>query len=178
MNPNLYRTSLAAAPRRAFTLVELVAVIVIVMVLIATAAPNLARTSVTSRTALRMIQKDLAAARERAIATGRRTWVTFDTSVHSYVVKQESASSPGKAGATAITDPATGIAFLRRLNTGEFAGVTLTSVSADSASEIGFDWKGTPLNATEAALAGNATITVSNASTITVRALTGAVTSP
>lgn len=148
------------------------------MILVATAAPNLARTSVTSLTALRMIQKDLSAARERAIATGRRTWVTFDTSIHSYVVKQESESSPGKAGATAITDPATGIAFLRRLNTGEFAGVTLTSVSADSASEIGFDWKGTPLNATEATLAANATITVSNASTITVRAITGAVTSP
>ncbi len=178
MDSNRYRPALTAAPRRAFTLVELVAVIVIVLVLIATAAPNLARTSVTSRTALRMIQKDLSSARERAIASGRRTWVTFDTSVHSYVVKQESASSPGKAGATAITDPATGVAFLRRLNTGEFAGVALTSVSADSGSEIGFDWKGTPLNSGEGVLSANATITVSNASTITVLALTGAVTSP
>jgi Tfp pilus assembly protein FimT len=172
------RTMHTAAGLRGSTLIELTAVIVVMATLAAVAAPRVLGISTRSRAALRMVQKDLAAARERAISTGRRTWVMFDTTNHRYEMKIEDMATPGKAGAAAVTDPATGAAFLRQLGAGEFAGVTLTGVDVAGDDEIGFDWRGKPLDSSESALATNGTITISNASTITIRAGTGAVVSP
>lgn len=168
--------ALRARARGAFTLIELIAVMILVGTLAVAAAVSFASIP-TSRQALaaRRIEADLSFARERAMATGLSHWVVFNTGSSSYSLLAEDPQNPGRAGALAVTDPATGASFVQRLNFNEFAGVTLVSVSADAAAEIGFNWKGEPLNAANTALAANATVTVSGTHQVITQMSTGMV---
>jgi len=87
----------------------------------------------------------------------------------------ENAANPGRANATAFTDPATGKAFSQALNAGEFAGVDIVSASigGGAGSEVGFDWLGSPYDSTEAALSAAGTITLSGSQTVTIEPGTG-----
>jgi prepilin-type N-terminal cleavage/methylation domain-containing protein len=155
--------------QKGFTLVELIAVTVITSIVAAVAIPALASMSAArKRVAARMIQRDLAFARERALATGAVHWVVFAPASDTYSVLSEDASAPGRAGAAAIIDPATGRSMLVHLNAGDFAGVDLTAASFDGGSEIGFDWLGRPLGAGPAILSSPGTVTLSGGYTVTV----------
>jgi hypothetical protein len=62
----------------------------------------------------------------------------------------ELASSPGRSNAITITDPASNAPFVRRFNTQELTGLTLTSATfalngGTSWSEIGFNRRGEPI---------------------------------
>jgi prepilin-type N-terminal cleavage/methylation domain-containing protein len=154
---------------RGFTLVELIVVTVITSIVAAVAIPALSSiTLARKRVAARMIQRDLAFARERALATGTVHWVVFTPAGDTYSVLSENPASPGRAGAAAITDPATGRAMLVRLNTGDFAGVDLTGASFGSGAELGFDWLGRPLGTGGTALASPGAVTLSGGYTVTV----------
>ncbi len=163
-----------------FTLIELITVLVITAIVAAVALPSLAGASTTRRAmGANQIVRDLDYARERAISTGTRTWVVFNTGTNSYSVLQEDPTNPGRVGATALTDPAnTGKTYVQYLGTGEFVTVTLSSVVSGTGSEIGFDWIGKPYDSTSTALTSAAVVTLTGGKTVTVQPITGLATTP
>ncbi|MFN0132120.1 MAG: Tfp pilus assembly protein FimT/FimU [Phycisphaerales bacterium] len=169
---------MVAVARGAFSLVELIAVLVIVGVMAAVAAPALTpTTSARSAMVAKTVARDVAYARERAISTGTGCWVVVVTASNSYSILQENCASPGRAGATVTTDPATpGRNFVQTLNTGERAGVTITSVNLDGTAEVGFDWRGKPYNASSVALSSQGVIGLSGGWSVRVEAGSGFVT--
>lgn len=157
-----------------FTLIELITVMVVTAVLAAVAIPSLSSMSATrSSLAAKQILRDIGLARERAILTGTRTWVTFNTTTETYSVLMENSASPGRSGATVITDLGTGRPFTITLNTAEFSGIAIDSATFDGGTEIGFDWLGQPLNTAETPLAANGTVTVTGGHSVTVQIGTG-----
>lgn len=169
------------APRRCgFTLVELIAVISILGIMSVTAVVAISGTDASrARAAGRALARDLTFARDRALATGRGTWVSFTVGTSSYSVLAENPLVPGRVGAVAIVDPATGGSFVGRLGQRESAGVAIQSVTVPGGgNDIGFDWLGRPQNAAGTRLTSNATVALSNAVTVTVSAGAGFATSP
>lgn len=164
----------AQAVRRGFTLVEMIAVLVVVAVLAVSAVPAM-RSLGTSRGRLAAAQlgRDVSYARERAVATGTRTWVDLSTSAGTWSVLSESPASPGRAGATTLTDPGTGAAMTQRVGANTFAGIAITSANFDGSPSIGFDWMGRPLNLSASLLAADGSAVLTGGFTVTVRRGTG-----
>ena len=163
-----------------FTLVELIVVLVITAIVAAVALPSLASASTTRRAmGANQMVRDLGYARERAISTGTRTWVVLSTGTNSYSILQENPSSPGRAGAIAITDPTnSGRTYVQYFGIGEFVGVSLQSVSIGTGSEAGFDWIGKPYDSTAAALTTPGVVTLAGGKTVTIQPVTGLVSTP
>lgn len=162
--------------RRAFTLVETIAVTVIVVLMAAVAVPRLsALGTARAGVAARALARDLDFARERAMLTGERCWAVFNLGAQQYSLLEENGTFPGRSGASVITDLFSGKTLVRSLNTGDFAGVSLLNASFDGTVEVGFTWIGKPVAATEAALASTGTVTVTGGGTVSVLAATGAV---
>lgn len=174
------RIAEASAPRRGFTLIELIVVITLMAVISATAIASMSNLANSrQRATARQLARDLNYARERAIATGVRSWVSFNTGAGSYRIRAENTASPGLASALNITDPATGGAFVVMLNSAASSGVTLTSVSVPGGgSDIGFDWMGRPQDSSGVQLTSNATITLTGGGTVTVASNVGIATVP
>ena len=180
MNPahNRITSPSARRPPRGggFTLVEIMAVATVTAIIAAVAIPSLATIPATRRAAAaRSIARDLTLARERAIATGAAHWAVFDAAAETYSILAEDPDNPGRAAAAILADPASGHPWTRTLGAAESAGVSIISVSFDAAAEVGFDWLGRPLNATEAALAAEGTIAITGGHTILVEPGTGLV---
>jgi len=157
-----------------FTLIELLTVLVIGAILAATAAPAMSSLG-DSRAAVaaRRLAGDLIFARQWAVATGTGTWVVFDTGAERWSVLVEDPASPGRSGAAAMIDPATGQAITVTLGAGSFAAVDLVSASFDGGLEVGFDWLGRPLNSAESSLTATGTVTLSGGHQVQVVAGTG-----
>lgn len=166
--------------RRGFTLVELVAVIVVLGVLSVTAMINFSTTgAVREIAAARQLARDLSFARERAMATGTRSWVQISTATNTVRVFVDNPLLPGRSNALPLTDPATGQAFRTVFGSDWLAGVSLTSVNIPGGgSEFGFDWLGRPVDTSNNLLTSGATLTVSGGRTVTIAASTGEVRGP
>ncbi len=164
----------------AFTLIELIAVLVVTAILAATAAASLTRSAATrGAMAGQQLTRDLNFARERAVATGVRTWIVFDNAADSYTLRAENPGAPGYAGAATLTDPATGRDYIVTLNTGEFAGVGISGVSIPGGSTtLGFDWLGRPLLPAGTLISADITVTLTGGVSVTVEGGTGLVYPP
>ncbi|MCI0365427.1 MAG: prepilin-type N-terminal cleavage/methylation domain-containing protein [Phycisphaerales bacterium] len=157
-----------------FTLIELIAVLVIVAIMAGVAAPTLSTMGVArSGMAGKQVLRDLTFARQRAVATGVTSWVVFNTGSESWSILAENPASPGRAGATVLTDMATGRPYSTTLGTGEYVGVGLVSCTFDGNTEVGFDWLGKPFNSAETALAWQGSVVLSGQNVVTVEAITG-----
>jgi MSHA pilin protein MshC len=157
-----------------FTVIELIAVIVVSAILAAVAFPSLANLDETRATvAAKDLLRDVMFARQRAVATGTRTWVVVDAAAETWTIKVEDPLNPGSMGAQTITDPATGQPYVRTLAAGAFEGVTIVGVNFDATASVGFDWLGEPVNASAAALAATGTVTLTGNHRVTVAPLTG-----
>ena len=157
-----------------FTLIELVAVMVIIAILAGVAAPSLSSMGATrSRVAARQLLRDMSFARQRAVSTGTRMWVVFDTSAETWTLRSEDSSNPGRSNAVDLADPSSGLVYRETLGSGSFAGVEIVSAGFDGAPEVGFDWLGRPLNTAETALAAAGTVLLSDGNTIHVEVGTG-----
>lgn len=157
-----------------FTLIELIAVILMVSVLAVAAVPVLT-TADNQRAAVaaRQLLRDVSFARQRAIASGSHTWVVFDAIAESWTILAEDPSNPGRVNATVIEDPATGRALLQTMGVAPWLNVAVETVNFDGDVEIGFDWLGTPLNAAENPLAADGAVTLTGNYQITVRTGSG-----
>ncbi len=166
---------------RAFTLVELIVVIVILAIMAATVVPSVAVSAqARQRSAALLLARDLMYAQSRAVSTGRRGWVTINPATETATYSEDVNSV-----ATAIIDPATGAQMTTVLGAGAVidgvAGTAIGNVTGSTiAVTIGFDWQGRPVDALGALLTANQTITVTagsaSAITVTIVAETGAVT--
>lgn len=156
-------------PGGGFTLPELIAVLIVAAIVAAAAIPSLAGAgNARAGHAARLLLRDVTHAREHAIATAVPVWVVFDPAADSCAVLAEDPASPGRAGAAAITDPATGQPLARTLNTGEFAGVGIDSAVFGPGPELGFDWLGRPLATGGAALAAQGLVVLTGNHRLTV----------
>jgi Tfp pilus assembly protein FimT len=149
---------------------------VVVGIIAGTAVVSLSGTTgKRSAMAARQLQRDMTYARQRAVATGTRSWLDLNTGAQTWTVRVEDTASPGRATSLLLTDPSTGGDFVQALNTGTFLGVTMTVVDFDSEDWIGFDWLGRPLDETGEAtpFAAHGSVTFSGGETVTVDKDTG-----
>ncbi len=149
---------------------------VVVGIIAGTAVMSLASTTgKRSATAARQLQRDMTFARQRAVATGTRSWLDFETTAGAWMVRVEKTVSPDRITASVLTDPATGGDFVQPINTGTFLGVTMTAIDFDSADWIGFDWLGRPLEKTGEAtpLVADGSVTFSGGEKVTIDKDTG-----
>ena len=160
-----------------FSLIELIVIMVMLGVIAMVAIPSIASLGADRESiAAQQLLRDLSFARQRAVASGTRAWVVFDTGAHTWSVLAEDPSVPGRANASVIVDPATGHDFIQPLDINQFAGVQLQAVGFDGDVEIGFDWLGQPLNATEDPLAATGSVTLTGNHVVNVAINTGLVT--
>ncbi len=146
-------------------------------IIAATAIVSLAGTTgKRSAMAAMQLQRDMTFARQRAVATGTRSWLDFETNAGAWTVRVENPPpGAGRGTAPVLTDPATGGEFVQAMNTGTFIGVTMTIIDFDSENWIGFDWLGRPLDKTGEAtpLTADGSVTFSGGETVTVEKDTG-----
>ncbi len=157
-----------------FTLIELLAVMVIIAILAAVTVPSMnAMDDTRAAMAAKELLRDLSFARQRAVATGAVTWIVFDVNAESWSILAEDPAAPGRAGASVISDFATGRTYTQTLNTGSYSGVEIVTAAFDGDVEIGFDWLGRPINAAESDLAAQGAVTVTGSHEVTVAVETG-----
>jgi prepilin-type N-terminal cleavage/methylation domain-containing protein len=160
-----------------FSLVELVAVMIVASVLAIAALPIVSSLKGTrSKTATRQLYHDVCFARQRALATGVRSWIYFDTTAQRWSLLVETLANPGRTNAAALTDPVTGGAWVQQVGTNAYAGVQVMSAVFDGGTKIGFDWRGCPLNTSETPLAAQGTVRLTGGDGINVEVGTGYVT--
>lgn len=161
--------------RHAFTLVELVTVIVILAITSAVAAGPVLIYMSTVRggaTAAR-ISSDVRYMQRMALSSGRRTWVVFNTVSNNYQLYMEDPNNPGKAGRIAVTHPMEQSSGSIQLGSGTFAGVSLSTVTIGTGSEIEFDNFGQPYDTAGTAITSAGQITLSSGNTITLQPVSG-----
>ncbi len=167
-------------PRRGggFSLLELVAVMVIAGILAGAAVVTLSTTTGNrSKMAADQLLRDLTFARQRAVATGTPSWVQFDIGAETWSILAEDPVSAGTGwtDAAIIDDPATNQPFVQTLGASPYIGVDLLTVGFDGNDKVKFDWLGQPLTygTTETSLVADGTVTLSGGHTVTVEAETG-----
>jgi prepilin-type N-terminal cleavage/methylation domain-containing protein len=160
--------------RRGFTIIELIAVLLVVAIVAATAAPTLSGLADTrAAMAAKHLLRDMAFARQRAVATGVPVWIVFDLTDQEWEILEEDPNTPGRAGATPMVDPVTGRIYTIEMEVDDFAGISLVSVTIDGNVEIGFDWLGRPLNSADTDLAAVGTVTLTGNHRVTIEPTTG-----
>ncbi len=166
--------------RAGFSLIELIVVTVILSILAVTAIPafiNQAerRTGVASS----RLASHIRFARELAMTTRRRTWVTFFSADNRYLVQIEGTVGSGPGNRIDVADPETGNSRLEvHLDQGDYPGIVLHSVDFGGRAEVEFDRLGQPYNGSGVPLHSNGSVILSaggQTRTITVYAQTGLV---
>jgi len=159
---------------RAFTLIELIAVIVITAIISAVALPSLGMISnARSVGAAQTLAAHLEYARELAFNTGLRAWVVLDVNNDTAATFANAEGTETFAQATPATDPRSGLPMTLSLNTGDYVGVTITSAVIAGGTTVGFDWLGTPIDTAEQPLLADGVITLSGGPKVFIHAVTG-----
>jgi prepilin-type N-terminal cleavage/methylation domain-containing protein len=162
-------------PRHGFTLIELVTVTVILGILsLVSAGPVLIYMStVRGGAAAARISSDIRYMQRMALSSGWRTWVVFSTVSNTYRLYMENPASPGKAGRQGVTHPMEQTTGAIALNSGPFAGITISTASIGGGMEIEFDNLGAPYDVSEVALSSSGSITLSSGNSVTIQPVSG-----
>lgn len=164
--------------RSGLTLIELIAVIVILVILAGSAVPAMHRLSQSrAATAAKYLAADLTTARQHAVTSGRTMWIDFDLGADRWSVLREPLDGSGFADAEVVDDPATGKPFVVRLNEGPFTGVRILRCGFDGGTRIGFDWRGRPIvDSDQTPLLDSGEVTLTGQYLVTVEPGSGLVT--
>jgi Tfp pilus assembly protein FimT len=156
-----------------FTLTELVASLLLVMLLVGIAIPALGGLAgARQNVAATRVRTVLAFAHEWASASGNATWVLFNTAADSAAVYVENPANPGKANRLTMPDPLTRSAMVLQLGAN---GIGIDSASFGSTTEVHFDSSGTPRNGNGVLLAADGTVGVTGGKVVRVTKNTGLV---
>lgn len=136
------RVSASSSTPRAFTLIEILCVVVIIGLTSAIIVPQIgSRDDQRVASASRALMADLLYAQSRSIAYQTRHYVQFNTSTNTYQVMVDSGSgAPGSV----ITHPVNNTNYTVTVGTGSLARVALQSASFDGNATIAFDQMGVP----------------------------------
>ncbi len=154
--------------RKGFTLIELVMVLVLIGIIVVMVIPKPGDLTATNAGAFSSkLQADMRYAQNLAMTRNQRARVTFRTSPNGYDVT---------LGGNPASDPATGSPFSITLNTGRYAGISISAIGF-SGSYVEFNTLGVPFDS-GGILTVSKSVTVSGGSVnrdITVQPQTGAV---
>jgi prepilin-type N-terminal cleavage/methylation domain-containing protein len=148
---------------KAFTLVEVIMVVIIVGIIAAIAVPMYSSAaSVQLSSAATMIASDLEYAKSMAISTGKTYQVVFDTAAEGYSIKN--------AAGTVISNPVhIGVNYtVNFASDSRLSKVNIVSTTFGAAGTIKFDYLGTPLDSTGAALSSYSVVLSAEGCTMTV----------
>ena len=159
--------------RSAFTLVELVAVIVLTMILTAASIEGLRGVSAWRTAAgIRRVEADLRYARDTALLSGRRTACVFDLTDQTYELRQETTPGTGSLSAAALDHPTTYQPWI--VSIGDLAsGLAIATLPNVQNSAIGFDGDGMPIRLTGARYSSNLSVNFNDGSSLCVYAGSG-----
>jgi len=135
------------ARTRGFSLIELITVTSIVIVLGSLALPVITSMGrVREAAAARTLARDLDSARDRAMLSGRATFVVFAPGLEEYSVLEEPTPEAGRAAAKPVIDPVTRAPWTVRFVGPEWGEVDLggVRVPGTTAAELRFDQFGRP----------------------------------
>jgi prepilin-type N-terminal cleavage/methylation domain-containing protein len=175
------------SPRaRAFTLIEVVMVLLILGIASAVILPAVTgQDDMNVAAAARTVMGDLLYAQNRAIAMHQYDFVVFNQAGQSYSLYSDSPSTP-RTPTTLLTHPINGINYVMTLGqagpNNVSSNVSLGSVNCNGQSTIAFDETGVPYSygsGTTTALSGTGTINLTSGSysvTISVAQDTGEIT--
>jgi prepilin-type N-terminal cleavage/methylation domain-containing protein len=165
----------ATLKRNAFTLIELITVIVIMgVVALVVAAPAMSNlTSMRASAAASRLASDVRYLQRTAMASGLRTWLVVDAATERYSLYIENSASPGKAGRVGLAHPLDLTTTAVQLNSSPYNGVTITSASFNSTSELEFDSFGTPKDSNAAVLSAAGIVILSNGVAVRVHPVGG-----
>jgi len=164
----------AQSPARAFTLIELIAVVVIVSILAGVAAVSFDSLGEREiKFAARQTAEHLQHLREHAQSLGRSTWAVFDIANNTVELREDDPDDPGFAGSVPLVDPLTGRAAFIDVAEDFGAAAAMTSASFDGDDTFGFDWRGSPISTGGEALADTGTIVFNDVVTVSIHPDTG-----
>lgn len=147
------RPSVSTPPRRGFTLIEILCVVVIIGLAAGIIIPQIStRDDLRCASAARELMGDLLYAQSRSIAQGKMHYVQFNTTTGAYQVLD--AVSPNNV----ITNPVSQQTYTVTVGTGALAGVSIKTASFDGNPTVAFDSMGIPYtwDATNGPIALNA----------------------
>ncbi|MFQ5637021.1 MAG: GspH/FimT family pseudopilin [bacterium] len=149
-----------------FTLIELIAVVIITGILTAviTAKYNDTGSTAQREAALRKMITDIRFAQQLALTGGQETRVTIDQPNNRYFLKWEDG--------TYVKTPVGGQDFIVEFGTGNFSDVTISATGFTNG-RLDFDRRGVPLNAGTAFSGVLSLVTLNSLKRITVTANTG-----
>jgi len=160
---------------RAFTLVELIVVMVLLGIIGALAAGptlNYVRT-IRTRGAAGRIAADLRYAQRWAMSTRNQTWVAFNVAGNAYQLYVENPANPGRLGRIALAGPLDNATGSIAIGDPPFSGVALSTVGVNATSEVQFDSLGMPHDANGVALPTDGAIGLNDGVTVYVRRVSG-----
>jgi prepilin-type N-terminal cleavage/methylation domain-containing protein len=156
--------------KRAFTLIELMVVIVILAIAAAIVVPMASSAGAMQlRSAVNMVSADLEYAKSMAISRGQMYSVVFDPAAESYQIEDPNGNvipHPVKKGFNYVVNFRTD---------GRLGQVNIVSASFNGGNQVKFDYLGSPFDSADKALdSGVVTLQVGSASrTVTVEPVTG-----
>ena len=157
-----------------YTLIEVVAVILVAGILAGSAASGVSRiSSLKEEAALSTVVAHVRYLQGLALARNLRTWVSFDVAANSLRGYVEDPDHPGIAGRVAVQDPISHRDLVVDLDVGFGGGVRISAVSFDGGNEISFDGFGSPLEREGGDLDAEGTVTFAKGPGLAVSPGTG-----
>ncbi len=168
------KASVGLSEARAFTLVEVLVVVALLIIAGVAAIPLISGAgSVSVQAAADMVAADLEYAKSMAVSRGQSYSVLFDIADETYSVRDQSGTvigHPVKQGFDYVVDFA---------NDSRFAGLDIGSVNFDSTTEVKFDYLGSPEAADGTDLVNSGVVTLAHGAmtgTVSIEPVTGVIT--
>ena len=161
--------------RSAFTLIELVTVMVIIGIMaVSVGGPTLAYIGdMRSSAAAARLASDVRYMQRMALGSGLRTWIVVNEPGDSYALYMEDPANPGKIGRVPVVHPLDQTTNAMQFGAGPFAGVSIDQVNLNSTSELEFDNFGVPYDGNGNALTSASQVVLSNNLAVQVHPIGG-----
>ncbi|MBI5367918.1 MAG: prepilin-type N-terminal cleavage/methylation domain-containing protein [Planctomycetes bacterium] len=157
-----------------FTLIEMVIVILVLGIMVATVSISIADINNIKRDmAARKLVSDIRLAQNLAIGRHTNTWVAFDIAANKYTMYLENPFLLGKANRRVAKEPLSQAPFIVELGSPTDSPVMLTFVEIGGTPEVHFDKYGFPTNADDVRLTVPGTVIINSTRKLVITPETG-----